>query len=48
MRLDGAVQQFTTALDSDQTIVLEGHKVYGVARGTGGSQGRKQTSDGLH
>ncbi|CAK9083607.1 5-methyl-1-naphthoate 3-hydroxylase (Azinomycin biosynthesis protein B1) [Durusdinium trenchii] len=27
MRLDGAVQQFTTALDSDQTIVLEGHKV---------------------
>ena len=27
MRLDGAVQQFTTALESETEIVLEGHKV---------------------
>ena len=27
MRLDGAVQQFTTALESETMIVLEGHKV---------------------
>lgn len=27
MRLDAAVQQFTTALDKEETMVLEGHKV---------------------
>lgn len=27
MRVDAAVQQFTTALDEDQTMLLEGHKV---------------------
>ena len=27
MRTDAAVQQFTTALDEDQTMTLEGHKV---------------------
>ena len=27
MRLDAAVQQFTTALVEDQTMILEGHKV---------------------
>ena len=26
MRLDAAVQQFTTALDKEETMVLEGHK----------------------